>query len=117
MRDDSSAIGNGEQPRPDDRAARPMRAVAATLATPGQPRAHLDGLRLAQALDLGAQAAAFVLQRGDAALVCIVRGGVCRLGVRGNAARPVQPAAACTASGTAGRQSRTAPMSPMGRPQ
>ena len=71
-------MGNGRAP--DDGAARPMRAVAATLATPGQPRAHLDGLRLAQALDLGAQAAAFVLQRGDAALVCIVRGGVCRLG-------------------------------------
>ena len=32
----------------------------------GQPRAHLDGLRLAQALHVGAQAAAFVVQRGDA---------------------------------------------------
>ena len=44
---------------------------------------HLHRLRLAQAVDLGAQAAAFVLQRGDAALV---RGGVHRLG-RGEAPR------------------------------
>ena len=120
MRDDNSAMGMGNGRAPDDGAARPMRAIAATLATPGQPRAHLDGLRLAQALDLGAQAAAFVVQRGDARVLdtdadlqrrsarpgaSATRRRPPRLGRLAHGARGAPrawaaQAAACTASGT-----------------
>ena len=54
MRDDSSAMGMGNGRAPDDGAARPMRAVAATLATPGRPRAHSNSLRLVLLHDPGA---------------------------------------------------------------
>ena len=58
MRDDSSAMGMGNGRAPDDGAARPMRAVAATLATPGQPRAHLEPTHHATAVRIGQHAVA-----------------------------------------------------------